>query len=83
MQVVAQPFPPTGAVVRLSTTTGTAPVWLPTGEVVYATADQHFMSVAMTTTGGGRGNRFNVDSVAAFCSQSRATSRADGRSTSS
>jgi eukaryotic-like serine/threonine-protein kinase len=52
MQVVAQAYPPTGAVVRLSTTTGRAPVWLVTGEVVYATADQHLMSVAVTTSGG-------------------------------
>jgi len=52
MQVVARPYPSNGAVVRLSTTTGTSPVWLSSGEVVYATADQHFMSVAVTTSGG-------------------------------
>ena len=52
MQVVAQPYPPTGAVVRLSATSGQSPVWLATGEVVYATADQHFMSVAVKASGG-------------------------------
>jgi Tol biopolymer transport system component len=51
-QVVAQPYPQTGAVVRLSTTTGYSPEWLATGEVVYATADQHLMSVAVSTAGG-------------------------------
>jgi Tol biopolymer transport system component len=52
MQVVAEPFPPTGAVVRLSNGSGMAPVWCGNGEVFYATADQHIMSVAVDTGGG-------------------------------
>ncbi|HMF93386.1 MAG TPA: hypothetical protein VKE96_03795 [Vicinamibacterales bacterium] len=38
---------------RLSSTTGYAPQWLGTGDVVYAAADQRLMmAVAVTTTGG-------------------------------
>ncbi|HJZ75321.1 MAG TPA: hypothetical protein VKE51_26485 [Vicinamibacterales bacterium] len=51
-QVLVQPFPPTGFTMRLSNTTGYAPQWLGTGDVVYATADQRLMAVAVTTTGG-------------------------------
>jgi hypothetical protein len=51
-QIYAQPFPPTGFTVRLSGTTGWAPQWLATGDVVYATSEQRFMSVAVSTAGG-------------------------------
>ena len=48
-QVYVQPFPPTGASERLSTTTGWSPVWLADGrEIVYATTDQHFMAVSVS-----------------------------------
>jgi hypothetical protein len=52
-QVYVEPFPPKGLRVRLSTTSGWSPVWLPNGrEIVYATDDQHFMAVDVSIADG-------------------------------
>ena len=52
-QVFVQPFPPTGAAVRLSTTPGDAPLWTYDGKrILYVTADQHLMSVDVTISAG-------------------------------
>jgi Tol biopolymer transport system component len=52
MQVYVQPFPPTGFRYRLSTTSGTSPMWTRGGrEVVYATTEQEFMAVGVTVAG--------------------------------
>jgi len=51
-QVFVQPFP-TGAAVRLSTTTGEAPMWTENGKrILYVTSDRHMMSVDVTISAG-------------------------------
>jgi Tol biopolymer transport system component len=52
-QVYAQPFPPDGRRVRLSTTSGSGAHWTANGtEVVYSTVDFHFMAVHVDVSGG-------------------------------
>jgi serine/threonine protein kinase len=49
MQVYVEPFPPTGRRFRLSTGSGTSPMWTRGGrEVVFATTEQEFMAVDIT-----------------------------------
>jgi Tol biopolymer transport system component len=51
--VYLQPFPPTGAREQLSTTTGYDPQWTSDGrQIMFVTADDHIMSVDITTTNG-------------------------------
>jgi Tol biopolymer transport system component len=51
-QVYVQPFPPTGARVRLSSGSGFSPVWTADGRtVLYSTSDQRFMAVDVATSG--------------------------------
>jgi serine/threonine protein kinase/Tol biopolymer transport system component len=50
-QVYVQPFPPTGARIRLSTTNGAGPVWIDNGrKVVFTTDGDHFMSVDVSAS---------------------------------
>ena len=49
-QAYLQPFPTTGARVRVSTTTGTLPQWSADGkQIFYRTSDNHIMVVDMTS----------------------------------
>ena len=51
-EVYVQPFPPTGAKVRLSTTSGVSPSWSADGKTVfYMTSDYHMMAVSVTNSG--------------------------------
>lgn len=52
-QVYVQPFPPTGAAIRLSTTKGTGPVWVDNGKKVVFTSADRFMAVDITTSPNG------------------------------
>ena len=52
-QVFVEPYPPTGARTRISTTEGASPRWSADGrEVYYGTSGGQIMKVAVTTTGG-------------------------------
>jgi Tol biopolymer transport system component len=53
-QVYVQPFPPTGASIRLSTTNGSGPVWTDNGkQIVFTTDGDHFMAVDISTSPNG------------------------------
>jgi eukaryotic-like serine/threonine-protein kinase len=52
-QVYVQPFPPTGATIRLSTTNGHGPVWVDNGKKVVFSYDDRFMAVDISTSPNG------------------------------